>query len=306
MRKPIPSSIERDLLIRNKHCCCICQKDGHGKEILLHHIDGDNSNNTAKNLAVLCLIHASQADAGLVKGKLGSGRKLKPADVIEYKELWEKRNLEENKIQKKRIPPYRKRQLGSFYYQEMHKIKHEILALDHIDPNDKIIKIKFAFLQSLTMEEYIYDIKVRKSLMDVYIYLAAMAIESGTLLIRGLTQAIEQQYIINEYEYADILPEDVYFLRGALEALAILGDGVASYNTNPTALKIVCKALFTIGKIAKLAKLEPEKQRVYRALKKIRTSCVDFRAANKTNTAKQRQLRQQIVESELVRLTKPR
>ena len=160
MRKSIPPKTERNLLIRNKHCCCICQKDGHGKEILLHHIDGNNRNDAARNLAVLCLIHASQADVGLVKGKLGSGRKLKPEDVMEYKDQWEKRNLEENKIQKKRIPPYRKRQLGSFFYQEMHRVKHEILALDQIAPQDKAIKIKFAFLQSLTMEEYVYDIMV--------------------------------------------------------------------------------------------------------------------------------------------------
>ena len=44
----------------------------------------------AANLAVLCLVHASAADAGLKKGKLGSGKKLKPDEVREFKKIWEK------------------------------------------------------------------------------------------------------------------------------------------------------------------------------------------------------------------------
>jgi hypothetical protein len=58
---------------------------------LVHHIDGNNSNNIESNLAVLCLVHASQADAGIKPGKLGSGKKLKPDDVTQYKRIWERK-----------------------------------------------------------------------------------------------------------------------------------------------------------------------------------------------------------------------
>jgi len=59
--------------------------------VLIHHINGNNSYNIESNLAVLCLVHASQADSGLKKGKLGAGKKLKPDAVREHKKRWERR-----------------------------------------------------------------------------------------------------------------------------------------------------------------------------------------------------------------------
>jgi len=302
MRKSLPATTERNLLIRNKHCCCICQKDGHGKEINVHHIDGNNSNNAIKNLAVLCLVHASQADAGLAKGKLGSGKKLKPDAIAQYKYQWEKKILEESVIPKKKIPTYRKKQLGIFLYNEIQKVKHEIVALDEIDPRDKTIKIKFAFLNSLIMEEYAYDIKVRKYLMEAYTYIAFMAAESGVLLVQSLTDAMESLLVTLDSEYADISREDIYFLRASIEALDMLGDNIASFNANPATLKIACAMLFKIGKVATVFNVSSEKQRVQRVLNKINKSCLDFRTATKATTAKQRQLRQKIVQTEIVKL----
>lgn len=90
-RKKLNSSTEQCILIKNRHCCCICQEMGIDKEVIIHHIDGNNRNNVISNLAVLCLVHASKADAGLHKGKLGSGRKLTPKYVLKYKDIWEKR-----------------------------------------------------------------------------------------------------------------------------------------------------------------------------------------------------------------------
>lgn len=95
MRQKLPPSLERRVLVKNGHCCCICQGDGCGKEVLIHHIDGNNSNNVESNLAVLCLIHASQADAGLRQGKLGAGKKLKPDSVRQYKKIWQRKRRTE-------------------------------------------------------------------------------------------------------------------------------------------------------------------------------------------------------------------
>jgi len=304
MRKSLPATTERNLLIRNKHCCCICQKDGHGKEINIHHIDGDNGNNAISNLAVLCLVHASQADAGLAKGKLGSGKKLKPDAVAEYKNQWEKRIQEENTIPKKKIPTYRKRQLGFFFYNEIQRIKHEIIALDEINPNDKTIKLKFAFLNSLVMEEYVYDIKVRKYLMEAYAYLAFIAAESGVPLVKALTDAMDHLLITVDSEYTDVSSEDIHYLRASIDALDMLGSNVASYNTNPATLKIVCAMLGKIGMISYEFKIVSEMQRVVRTMNKIKKSCLDFRTATKAATDKQQQLRQKIVEREILRLNR--
>jgi hypothetical protein len=108
MRKKLPKSTEAEILVRNRSCCCICQDGGVGKEVIVHHIDGDNSHNDMANLAVLCLVHASSADAGLRKGKLGAGKKLAPELVIEYKKRWEQKIAEELKISEPISFPYGK------------------------------------------------------------------------------------------------------------------------------------------------------------------------------------------------------
>lgn len=50
--RPAPGMRAR-LLSRNAHRCCVCKKSGVGLE--LHHIDGDRSNTTDANMAVLCV-----------------------------------------------------------------------------------------------------------------------------------------------------------------------------------------------------------------------------------------------------------
>lgn len=133
MRKKIPRSLEKKVLIKNRHCCCVCQREGFGQDVNIHHIDGNNRNNVISNLAVLCLDHASKADAGLSKGKQGSGKKLKPDEVREYKRIWERKIELESKIQKKTLPTYKRKQLEILYNFEIHKSKNEISSLRDTD-----------------------------------------------------------------------------------------------------------------------------------------------------------------------------
>lgn len=86
-RIKVPPNKEVRILVRNKHTCCICRNSD--REAIIHHIDGNPSNNKDENLAVLCLDHASKADAGLKKGKLGAGKKFTAEEIKRYKELWE-------------------------------------------------------------------------------------------------------------------------------------------------------------------------------------------------------------------------
>lgn len=79
-RVPIPQSIQTQVLVANRHACCVCQKH----RVQLHHIDGDPSNNTAENIACLCLDHHDMATA------LASlTKKLTPSQVRIYKGQWE-------------------------------------------------------------------------------------------------------------------------------------------------------------------------------------------------------------------------
>ena len=63
--------IEIRVKVKNKRTCCICHDAN--KEIQIHHIDGNRNNTAEENLAILCLVHHSQATVGLQKGRAGFG-----------------------------------------------------------------------------------------------------------------------------------------------------------------------------------------------------------------------------------------
>lgn len=79
-RVPIPPSRAAEVLLANRHACCICHKF----QVQIHHIDEDPSNNEAANLAVLCLEHH---DLASMKGSLS--RKLSAKEIREFKRQWE-------------------------------------------------------------------------------------------------------------------------------------------------------------------------------------------------------------------------
>lgn len=69
------------VLLANRHACCVCQRG----DVQIHHINGDNSDNEERNLAVLCLSHHNKATA-----PPGLTAALKPEHIREYKRDWEK------------------------------------------------------------------------------------------------------------------------------------------------------------------------------------------------------------------------
>jgi len=74
--------VESKAMFDNNHTCCICRDKS--KDVQIHHIDGNRSNNDPNNLAVLCLDHHSKAS-----GKRGFGRRYSELEVKEYKKNWE-------------------------------------------------------------------------------------------------------------------------------------------------------------------------------------------------------------------------
>ena len=52
-RVAVPAKMAQKLYELNANSCCVCKRTGVG--LNLHHIDGDNSNTTEENLAVLCV-----------------------------------------------------------------------------------------------------------------------------------------------------------------------------------------------------------------------------------------------------------
>lgn len=303
MRKLLPKTLERNILVKNRHCCCICQSIGFGHEVLIHHIDGNNSNNILENLAVLCLVHASQADAGLVKGKLGSGKKLKPDEIKEYKRIWEKKIEVENKIPKRQIPIYKKRQIEILYDFEIHKIKNELLSFKG---NDKRINDKLSFLDQLVVEEFISGIKIRNILIEAYHDIAFQSPGSGVLLTKRLAKSIWGLFIhLVGPDYVQISKDDRILLKGSIDALTTLGEFAAEFNDDKDALSGVCSIFYDLYEITHWYHLTPEKKSLIKSLNKISKTCSKFKDGNNSRkSTNERRARQRIVHNTLKRMKK--
>lgn len=83
---PTPS-LRKRLLQKNAYRCCVCKQSGIGFE--LHHIDGDNSNTSESNLALLCVSdHDNYHRPGKYTHKIHC-KDLRPEILLKYKTNWE-------------------------------------------------------------------------------------------------------------------------------------------------------------------------------------------------------------------------
>jgi hypothetical protein len=83
-RRRIPARVEEEILFLADHTCSICTT--RYKDVQVHHIDGDPSNNDLKNLVIVCLDCHSR-----ITGGRGLGRSYTRGEVRRYKRSWEAR-----------------------------------------------------------------------------------------------------------------------------------------------------------------------------------------------------------------------
>ena len=273
MRQKLLPSLERRLLVKNRHCCCICQDDGYGKEVLIHHIDGNNGNNAESNLAVLCLIHASMADAGLKQGKLGTGRKLKPDSVRQYKRIWERKTDLERKRRTETLPLRVKKQLEILYRFEIDKTKNLILSLDD---KDKRIKEAFNYYDQLVIEEFISGLDIRTVLLNAYSDLAVQTIDA-IAVPRRLAKSLWGLllHLIGPHEVTRTAKDKKIF-RGCLRIFEILGEFSGEFGGGIPVLRAVGKEICEFAEIASWYNLAPERKRIYSVFRKIHKACGSF------------------------------
>jgi len=274
MREKIPKNIEEKLLIKNRHCCCICRWRGIGKEINIHHIDGNNSNNDISNLSVLCLEHASMADAGLRKGKLGSGKKLSPKEVKEFKVIWEKMNDIEIQESKVSITKNEKRYLEMLYDFEIRKSIAEIASLDpeeHPKQNEKIEK-KFNYFNQLAFEEVMSNIDIRMILLNAY--------SDYTFHVIGNDKFSEMMAeSIYSFSWHLVGPKDVSIFDNdkkvifkSIEVLESLGTFTAEFNNIPS-LRKIGETIEQLGRIIILYNLEDKVNEIFNIISEVKKSC---------------------------------
>jgi hypothetical protein len=263
-RKALPNNLATNLLVRNRNCCCICQKDGLYHEVIIHHIDGNNRNNQIRNLAVLCLFHASQADSGLLKGKVGSGKKLAPVIVKELKKKWEMKIEAESKIIKPVISLRRQKQLEVLYHFEIHKIKNEIVALEQ---NLKEVKQKFRFLHTFSIEFINSGIKLKPVLSDIYRQIAAMFLFSGVGQMRECANAIYElsQHLVGTPE-EKLKKSDLKILNDSIETIEMLATCAAEFSKTSKALEGLIPFYFGFGEIAHWYRISKVKRKIFHSL----------------------------------------
>lgn len=80
-RQKISFRITDKLMFDNDHTCCMCRHKG--KEVEIHHIDGNKNNNDPSNLAVLC------RDCHALASRKGLGRSYTIGELKQYKKSWE-------------------------------------------------------------------------------------------------------------------------------------------------------------------------------------------------------------------------
>lgn len=84
IRIPIPDDIAAEILFLSDRTCCVCNT--RGKQVQIHHIDENPSNNILGNLSVLCFECHNQT---MLKG--GFGRKLEANQIVKYSIDWQER-----------------------------------------------------------------------------------------------------------------------------------------------------------------------------------------------------------------------
>jgi len=178
MREKLLKTKQAEILFQNRHTCCICHD--RNKDVQIHHIDNNNSNNNLKNLAVLCLDCHSK-----VTGKRGLGKSYSELELKRYKQEWEvfmKREVGLSSFQKPRNIPKIEKQLFVF---EIKRIIYQMISTD--DSNKEFLDKGFETLWNISLLE-----NVQKEIIEHLQYTFSLTAISQTNKPITLANALPQ------------------------------------------------------------------------------------------------------------------
>jgi hypothetical protein len=279
-RPKIPHADEIKVLMKNKHQCCVCRELRSSREIQIHHIDGDPSNNGPGNLAVLCTVHHDMANIGLKKGTVGQAKKLTREAVRQYKGDWERRVEDETKVRTKTIPVSERKHLETLYKFEISRRKSEILALL---PQKKLREDNYRFLVQLSVEQTLSGLRLRPLLLRAFIEIAFLthfrrdialeALELVTLLFVRLKGPDEEK----------MRAEDKRMLADTVRYLGALGGFYVKSprDSDARVLAEVCSVLYELAEVSSWYRFISFLERSVDALKEIRVTCSHYERNDK-------------------------
>lgn len=237
MRKAIPKPREAEILFLNRHACCICQDKG--KDVQIHHIDGDNSNNDITNLAALCLDCHSQ-----VTGMRGLGKSYSPLEVKRYKKEWEtiiKRKYALPSISRAKRPSKIERQL--FIYEAKSLIYRMLSAKD---TNIALFETGFGNLWQLSIFEGIQK-EIIEHLSFAFTLSAISELNKPIFLARSLPKFFG--YLVGPVD-VPLLKTDQRDILDAIETLEFAHNLCVDENKKYRILSAIKNALSDFMAIA--------------------------------------------------------
>jgi hypothetical protein len=263
--------VENRVLLANAKTCCVCRDPR--RPVHVHHINGNATLTTDRNLAVLCLDHHDEATAALEKGRTGLSRKLTPALVRGFKSSWEGRVAAELSVPKPVIAWQERRQLQALMQFELVKWKAE-LFYENITARE--IDHKFHYLENFAIEEYITGVKYRRPILRALRDVALTCLDRKTISLRLIKMTRNLTGHLFDPKQVPITGEDKFILRESLHVLDIVGDYGAWLEKNVDVLQVSCVAICELAAKAKAYRLLPLVSSAEALLKKLREECCDY------------------------------
>jgi len=247
----VPRKTEADLMFDNDHTCCICRE--RGKDVQIHHIDGNKSNNDPDNLAVLCLDCHSR-----VSGGRGLGRTYSIREVKKYKRDWE------YTVRKRRrliLRPHRERKDAeeASCRLEIRRALYELVATRNSERAREILELMDVYLIYEGQSHFI--LKTLHSLIP---------------MISSSKNALVAEHILHHFwhlpgpDHNKIRQKDRQALSSAIDVLDWMGRFNADAMSHGPSIAAAQRSLYSIFETASLYHLRDMQKRIAESMNSIK------------------------------------
>lgn len=259
MRIKIPKTREAEVLFLGRHTCCICHEKN--KDVQIHHIDGNNSNNDVNNLAVLCLDCHSK-----VTGTRGLGKSYSPLELRRYKHEWErivKKKYAFPSVTRAKPIPKIEKQLFIF---EIKRLIYEMFSAK--DSQQAILDRNFEALGNISILEGLQK-EIIEHLSYAFVLSAISQVNKPIALARALPKFFG--YLVDPVDIK-LRKTDLKDILDAIETIEITHNFSVEQNKNYRLLRALKDSLSEFIQIAILYKNNKIFRMAMRVLKEIRES----------------------------------
>jgi len=251
-RPGVPSRAVSALMFDNDHTCCICREKD--KDVQIHHIDNDNTNNLPRNLAVLCLDCHSK-----VTGPRGLGRAFSRDEVGKYKQDWES------------IVKKRRRALVGLRPQ----LRGVELDLLRFEARGQVYQL--AATQSLEKAKEILEFLDILQILDGDAqYILERLHWVAPFIKHPKTTAMIAEYVLHYFwglpgpEHVKVMKTDIIRLEKALDLIVWMGQLESWTRATPHTMESFAKTLHGLFDIAEAYKLSGLKKKILQGVGKIK------------------------------------